>query len=74
MEGRGLGHGRSLGAGPLAAELEHLSCQAESGRGLITWSAKGPLWFGVDYDFLAASHEAMGHLLSPAMGVQALSF
>ena len=60
------------GAGPLAAELEHLSCQAESGKGLITWPKKGPLWFGVDYNFLATSREARGHLFSSAMGVQAL--
>lgn len=72
VEGRGLSRGRSGELGPLAAELEHLSCQAESGKGLITWPEKGPLWFGVDYNFLAAGREARGHLSSSAMGVQAL--
>lgn len=71
VEGRGLSCGRSWELGPLAAELEHLSCQAESGKGLITWPEKGPLWFGVDYNFLAAGREARGHLSSSAMGVQA---
>lgn len=30
---------------------------------------KRALWFGVNYNFLAASREARGHLLSCAMGV-----
>lgn len=56
----------------LAAELEHLNCQAKSGRGLITWPVKRPLWFGVNCNFPVTGREARAHLLSPGIGVQAL--